>query len=270
MTTEEFTAQSAGLQKPATLYGDAPDLGNHTWDGSVLPTSVDWTTKGAVTPIKDQGQCGSCWAFSAVGALEGAMQLATGNLTSLAEQQFVDCPSHFALPPLMGCHGGAMSSAFEFAEKHSICTEASYPYQAKGGSCKSSSCTVGITKGKVLGYKGLAPIARIIPGTEKELMSAVAQQPVSVGVEAQTQLFQHYKSGVFSGDCGSAPLGLIDHGVLLVGYGTDPTGGDYWKIKNSWGSKWGDSGYVRIKRGDGTRYGQCHVLSSASYPVVAK
>jgi len=269
LTTAEFSSQNTGF-KPESLYGDASALGNHTWDGRDLPESVDWTTKGAVTPIKNQGKCGSCWAFSAVGAIEGAMQLATGNLTSLAEQQFVDCPSKFAFPPLLGCNGGAMSGAFGFAKKHAICTEASYPYTAKGGTCQASKCTVGVAKGKVLGYKGLAPLARIIPGTEKELMSAVAQQPVSVGIEAASTPFQHYKSGVFGGDCGSMPLGLIDHGVLLVGYGTDPAGGDYWKIKNSWGTTWGDAGYIRLKRGDEGKYGQCHVLSSASYPVVAK
>jgi len=271
LTPEEFATQNTGWAKPDALFGDVPHLGNHTWDGSDLPESIDWTTKGAVTPVKNQGQCGSCWAFSAVGALEGARQLKTGNLTSLAEQQFVDCPSKLNIPPLLGCNGGAMSGAFDFAKKHAICTEASYKYTAKGGSCKSSSCDIGIPQGKVMGYKGLAPLARIIPGTEKELMSAVAQQPVSVGIEAASAPFQHYKSGVFSGDCGSMPLGLIDHGVLLVGYGTDPAaGGNYWKIKNSWATTWGDSGYVRLKRGDEGKYGQCHILSSASYPIVSK
>ena len=293
LTPEEFATQNTGWAKPDALFGAVPNLGNHTWDGTDLPASVDWTTKGAVTPVKNQGQCGklllfallvvppysvtsflsagSCWAFSAVGALEGARQLQTSNLTSLAEQQFVDCPSKLNIPPLLGCHGGAMSGAFNFAKKHAICTEASYKYTAKGGSCESSSCDIGIPQGKVLGYKGLAPLARVIPGTEKQLMSAVAQQPVSVGIEAASSPFQHYKSGVFSGDCGSMPLGLIDHGVLLVGYGTDSAaGGDYWKIKNSWGTTWGDSGYVRLKRGGEGMYGQCHVLSSASYPVVSK
>jgi len=274
LTAEEFAKQNTGWAKPDALFGDVPNLGNHTWDGSELPESVDWTTKGAVTPIKNQGKCGSCWAFSAVGALEGAMQLKVGKLTSLAEQQFVDCPSKYSVPPLLGCKGGMMSAAFDFAKKNAICTEDSYKYTSgtttKRGSCKSSSCSVGIAKGKVIGYKGLAPLARIIPGTEKELMSALAQQPVSIGIEAASAPFQHYKSGVFSGDCGSMPLGLIDHGVLLVGYGTDPAGGDYWKIKNSWGTTWGDAGYIRIKRGDGSKYGQCHVLSSASYPIVSE
>lgn len=271
LTPEEFATQNTGWAKPDALFGDVPNLGNHTWDGTELPESVDWTTKGAVTPVKNQGQCGSCWAFSAVGALEGARQLKTGNLTSLSEQQFVDCPSKLNIPPLLGCNGGAMSGAFNFAKKHAICTEASYKYTAKGGSCQSSSCEIGIPQGKVLGYKGLSPLARVIPGTEKALMSAVAQQPVSVGIEAASKPFQHYKSGVFSGDCGSMPLGLIDHGVLLVGYGTDPAaGGDYWKIKNSWATTWGDSGYIRLKRGGEGIYGQCHVLSSASYPIVSK
>merc|ERR1712048_974852 len=162
-----------------------------------------------------------------------------------------------------------MSGAFYFAKSHAICTEASYPYQAKGGSCKADACTVGIPKGKMLGYKGLSSLARFLAGTEKELMSALAQQPVAVGIEADSALFQHYRSGVFSGSCGMRPLGLIDHGVLAVGFGTDPDGGDYWKIKNSWGTTWGDAGYIRLKRSNEGYYGECHVLSSASYPVIA-
>jgi len=274
LTTAEFVAQHTGSLKPAAAYGGVLDLGNHTWDGGELPASVDWTTKGAVTSVKNQDRpghpCGACWAFSAIAAMEGAMQLATGNLTSLSEQQFMDCPSKLNIF-MAGCQGGYVSGAFNFAKEHSICTDASYPYQAESGSCKSSTCTVGMAKGKLLGYKGLSLVPTVVGTTEKILMSAVAQQPVSVGIESDGQ-FQHYKTGVFAGDCGSMRLGRTNHDVLLVGYGYDPVGGVYWKLKNSWGPTWGDSGYIRIKRalGGGGRYGECHVLSQASYPVVSK
>lgn len=262
LTGDEFAAQHMGYRMPKDLYPEAPFLGNHTWNGEALPSSVDWTAKGAVTPVKNQGQCGSCWAFSTTGAIEGANQIANGNLVSLSEQQFVDCPHGF--PPTLGCKGGSMSAGFGYAHNAALCTEASYPYEAKDGSCRTSGCTIGLAKGKVSGYKGLAPISRIIPASENAMMSAVAQQPVSIALEADKDIFQHYKSGVLSGSCGSS----LDHGVLVVGYGTDSSAGDYWKVKNSWGSTYGESGYVRLARGKGAG-GECGLLLSPSYPVVS-
>merc|ERR1711862_107208 len=263
LTQKEFTSQYTGLKKPKDLYGDVPSLGNHTWDvDTPLADEIDWVSKGAVSPVKNQGQCGSCWAFSSVGALEGAMFIATGTLNQYSEQDFVDCDNDSS-----GCNGGSMDAAFTWAKSNDICTESSYPYQAVQGTCQASACTVGIPKGTVLGFKGLSTIARIVPGSEKELMSALMQQPVSVGIMANSDLFQNYQSGVLKGRCaGFSPLGQIDHGVLAVGYGTDGED-DYWRIKNSWGPDWGDRGFVRLARHVGI-YGECHVLSSASYPVV--
>merc|ERR1712087_719334 len=129
-------------------WGSLPKLGKHTYNGESLAASVDWTTKGAVTPVKNQGQCGSCWSFSTTGALEGAWEIASGNLVPLSEQQFVDCDKVDS-----GCNGGLMDNAFKFAEENAICTEKSYPYKAVGGSCKASSCTTGIPKGSVTGFK---------------------------------------------------------------------------------------------------------------------
>jgi len=261
LTGEEFAAQNMGYRKPTDLYLGAPFLGNHTWDGDELPSSIDWVAKGAVTPVKNQGQCGSCWAFSTTGSIEGANQIANGQLVSLSEQQFVDCPHGIQT---LGCNGGSMSAGFGYAKKAALCTEASYPYEAKNGACRTNGCTVGLAKGKVTGYKGLAPISRIVPASENTMMSAVAQQPVSIAIEADKDIFQHYKSGVLTGSCGSA----LDHGVLAVGYGTDSSGGDYWKVKNSWGTSYGESGFVRLARGKGTG-GECGLLLSPSYPVVS-
>merc|ERR1712087_565159 len=252
MTADEFGASHFGIAKPDASWGSLPNLGKHTYNGETLATSVDWTTKGAVTPVKNQGQCGSCWSFSTTGALEGAYEIASGNLVSLSEQQFVDCDKVDS-----GCSGGLMDNGFNFAKSNALCTEASYPYKAKGGSCAASSCTVGLAKGAVTGYKDVSA------DSESAMMSAVTQQPVSIAIEADKSVFQLYKSGVLQSTCGSQ----LDHGVLLVGYGTED-GKDYWKVKNSWGASWGDAGYVKLLRGKGGS-GECGLLKQASYPVVS-
>merc|ERR1712187_281355 len=166
-----------------------------------------------------------CWSFSTTGSLEGAWEIASGKLVSLSEQQFVDCDKQDS-----GCNGGLMDTAFTYAEKHALCTEGSYPYNAKGGTCKASSCTVGIAKGSVTGYKDVSS------DSEQAMMSALTQQPVSIAIEADKSVFQLYHSGVLQGLCGAS----LDHGVLAVGYGTED-GKDYWLVKNSWGTSWGSN-----------------------------
>merc|ERR1712050_585043 len=133
---------------PKNLWGALPNLGTDTYSGKALAASVDWTKQGAVTPVKNQGQCGSCWSFSTTGSLEGAWEIATGKLVSLSEQQFVDCDKEDS-----GCNGGLMDTAFRFAETHALCTEGNYAYKAKKGKCKASNCTIGIPKGGVVGFK---------------------------------------------------------------------------------------------------------------------
>lgn len=247
MTEDEFKASMLGFKKPES---DLPTVGVHKYSGADLPDSIDWVEKGAVTPVKNQGQCGSCWAFSTVGALEGRAQLAKNKLVSMSEQELVDCDKVDS-----GCSGGLMDNGFKYVEQNGLCTEDSYGYKAQVGSCASKSCTKTVQAGEVTGHKD-------VDASEEALAEAVAQGPVSVAVEADT-IFQFYHSGVMSSVCGAK----LDHGVLVVGYGED-NGTKYWKVKNSWGTSWGEGGYLRMKKGKGGK-GQCGILSGPpSYPVL--
>lgn len=253
-TPEEFGSGHLGLRAPASRrpWQGLPHLGTHRYSGADLPTAVDWVAKGAVTDPKNQQQCGSCWSFATTGALEGAWQIATSKLVSLSEQQLVDCSKG----DNQGCKGGSMDAAFAFLQNVSTCTEDSYPYTAKDGTCAQDSCTVGIPKGGVTGFKDVE--AKSL----EALMEAVAQGPVAVAIEADQQAFTLYQGGVLTQTCGNK----LDHGVLVVGYGTDD-GVDYWKVKNSWGASWGEEGYLRITRaipGDG----ECGIQDQPTYPVV--
>ena len=216
---------------------------------TTLPTSVDWTTQGAVTPVKDQGQCGSCWAFSATGSMESTWFLKNGSLVSLSEQQLVDCSS---AQGDQGCNGGLMDYAFQYVVSNKgISSEAAYPYTATGpNTCESKPLVAMIT-----GYKDVPP------GSEVALMTALTEQPVSVAVEADQDAFQFYSGGVLTAACGSQ----LDHGVLAVGYGTQG-GQDFYKVKNSWGTSWGEKGYILLGRG--SQYGsngQCGIQMDPSY-----
>jgi C1A family cysteine protease len=213
--------------------------------------SVDWRDHGAVTPVKDQGQCGSCWSFSATGAMEGAWALSSDTMVSLSEQQLVDCSSKYGN---MGCNGGLMDAAFEYVIDNGLSTEEEYPYTATSGTCSSTDTTDSVTFTSFVD----------VPGSdESQLKAAVALGPVSVAIEADQVGFQFYSSGVFSGSCGTN----LDHGVLVVGYGTD-SGQDYWIIKNSWAETWGDEGYIYLARNVDSVDGECGVAMMASYPIV--
>jgi len=253
LTFAEFRSTRLGLGLPANHapFKGLPYLGVHTRSNKTLPKSVDWRAKGGVVEVKNQARCGSCWAFSSTGALEGAWKIASGKLVSLSEQQLVDCSKEN-----QGCNGGLMDYAFTFEEHQPVCTEESYPYTGKQGTCKKG-CTAGIPMGGVVGYKDVAV------DEEGALEDAVAQQPVSVAIEADRPAFQLYHSGVLTARCGVN----LDHGVLAVGYGTED-GQDYWLVKNSWGPQWGLQGYVKLARGDKNGDGECGIQKQPSYPVV--
>jgi len=252
-TPEEFGRNHLGMTAPASkAWTGLPHLGTHRYSGQQLPTSVDWVEQGAVTEPKNQKQCGSCWSFATTGALEGAWKIATGNLVSLSEQQLVDCSKNGN----QGCKGGDMGLAFQYLENQSVCTEASYPYQAKEGACSQANCTVGIPSGGVQGYRD------VDAKSAEALMEALAQQPVAVAIEADQMAFQLYSSGILTKECGAK----LDHGVLAVGYGTE-NGVDYYKVKNSWGPGWGEQGYVRLTRAVPDD-GECGIQDGPTYPVV--
>jgi len=215
---------------------------------SAAPTSIDWRNSGAVTGVKDQGMCGSCWAFSTTGSVEGAWVIAGHPLVSLSEQQLVDCAT---AEGNMGCNGGLMDYAFQYIiDNKGICSEASYPYTGVDGTCKKT-CT------NVVTISGFTDVAS---GNEASLLNAVGTVgPVSIAIEADQSGFQFYSGGVFSGTCGTN----LDHGVLAVGYGTTGTQ-DYWIVKNSWGASWGESGYIRMIRNKN----QCGLTLAASYPRI--
>ncbi|XP_010279138.1 PREDICTED: histone-lysine N-methyltransferase SETD1B-like [Nelumbo nucifera] len=217
------------------------------------PRSLDWRKRGAVTPVKDQGFCGSGWSFSSTGAMEGINFIVTGDLISLSAQELVDCDKTSD-----GCDGGCMNCAFEWVMMNGgIEAESNYPYTGQDGNCN-------ITKEqtKVVAINGYEDVDQ----EESALLCAVVNQPVSVGIDGSTMDFQLYTGGIYDGDCSSNPDD-INHAVLIVGYGSQGDDEDYWIVKNSWGTSWGMEGYMYTRRNTGLEYGVCAINAMASYPI---
>ncbi|XP_077210033.1 cysteine protease XCP1-like [Tasmannia lanceolata] len=253
LSHEEFKAKYLGLEVDMLRRSDSSEGFRYRNAGN-LPKSVDWRKKGAVTPVKNQGQCGSCWAFSTVAAVEGINQIVTGNLTSLSEQELIDCDKEFN----SGCNGGLMDYAFSFIVSNGgLHSEEDYPYLMEEGTCEEKKKGLGVVT--ITGYEDVPQ------NDEESLLKALAHQPLSVAIEASGRDFQFYSGGVFDGHCGSE----LDHGVAAVGYGSTK-GVDYIIVKNSWGAKWGEKGYIRMKRNTGKAGGLCGINKMVSYPTKKK
>ena len=225
-----------------------------------LASSVNWIEKGGVTNVKDQGQCGSCWSFSTTGALEGAYYVKYGKLPVFSEQQLVDCDNFQHGGKDHGCNGGLMDNAFTWIKKNDgLCSEEAYPYVSgttrSAGACQTTCSNIENSK--------IASYVDVDKSSDDAMMAALNKQPVSIAIQADQKDFQLYKSGVFTGSCGTQ----LDHGVLTVGYGSE-NGADFYLVKNSWGTVWGYNGYIKLGRGSQYNHGQgqCGMLLQASYP----
>jgi len=246
LTSSEFNAIYKGLKVPKGYKHH----GRRIPAPLRAPASVDWRTKGAVTPIKNQEQCGSCWAFSTTGSVEACHFLAAKKLVSLSEQNLVDCST---AQGNQGCDGGLMTQAMDYIiSNKGIDTEGGYPYTAEDGTCSYSTSDIGATE---------AAYTNVQAGSESDLQNSVVKAPTSVAIDASQSSFQMYSSGVYNEPaCSSTQL---DHGVLAVGYGTD-SGTDYWLVKNSWGTDWGMNGYIEMSRNANN---QCGIATMATRPT---
>ncbi|XP_060553709.1 procathepsin L-like [Ruditapes philippinarum] len=253
MGVKEFVAVMNGYKHNATAVSRCGHyMTPNNIEVSDLPDTVDWRDKGYVTPIKNQGQCGSCWSFSATGSLEGQHFRKTQNLVSLSEKNLMDCSEREGNH---GCKGGLMDQAFAYViQNKGIDTEESYPYEPRDGLCRFKADNIGATEVSCMDIEH---------ESESDLQKAVAMEgPISVAIDAGHRSFQLYRSGVYKEPaCSSIRL---DHGVLAVGYGSE-SGQDYWLVKNSWGTTWGDRGYVMMARNDKN---MCGIATQASFPTV--
>lgn len=265
-TVQEFKAKMLGVRPNITsIRGGSTFTFMRLPTDVKLPDSVDWREKGAVTDVKNQGECGSCWAFSTTGSLEGQHFRATNKLVSLSEQQLVDCSKKY---DNQGCNGGLMDNAFKYVQENGgLDTEDSYPYHAKEGKCKFNKQTIGAT------CTGYVDVPSQDEAALKEAVATVG--PVSVAIDATEEKFMLYKDGIFVDDsCGNGE-DTLNHGVLVVGFGSNSTNNglfgresstpDYWIVKNSWGTGWGEGGYIRMAR---NKENMCGVATAASYPLV--
>jgi len=238
-TYDEFAAKMlTGFDASAVTSDPSVPVLEHK--GQPIPNDVDWRTQGAVSPIKNQGACGSCWAFGTTGALESANKIKTGNMVLLSEQQLVDCAGSSGN---QGCNGGLPSSAYNWIKANGICSAADYPYTARDGTCKKT-CKPAV---RISGFTNVGK-------TEAAHSAAVTQQPLSIGIDA-TQL-KNYKSGIFQGPCGTS----LNHAVLTIGFTSDS-----FILKNSWGTSFGEQGFFRFARNKNL----CGMLNVVNFPAIA-
>ena len=258
LSPEEFVRGVVGTAKISPRRAEPTADGTTATSvvAALLPPAVDWRANGAVTEVKNQAQCGSCWAFATTGAVEGVNAIYSGELVSLSEQELLDCDRENEF----GCEGGNIDFAFEWIVSNSgITTEADYAYLAVDEACDVETRD----RDHVVTIDGLRDVPA---GDETALQAALAEQPVAVAIQANQMEFQLYQGGVFDNPvCGSS----LDHGVLAVGYGKDEsTGALYWLVKNSWGPAWGEDGYIRIARNvPGRPDGLCGIALAATRPL---
>jgi C1A family cysteine protease len=252
MSTEEFATAYLGTRPSNVRAATTTDPTILQATTSTVPATIDWRAKNAVTPIKNQGYCGSCWSFSAVGAMEGLYAIKYGLLKTFSEQQLIDCSGSYGT---YACNGGVMTAAFKYTRDYGVELGTVYPYTGTKGTCK-------FDKTKVV-FKNIGWVS-VTANNNVQLAAAVATRPVSAAVQADASVFQFYKGGIIDGTaCGTS----LNHGILIVGYGSE-NGKDFWIIKNSWGTSWGEGGYVRIAKSNSTSSaGVCGIAMMASYPT---
>nr|BAH03396.1 cathepsin L-like cysteine peptidase [Taenia saginata] len=251
LESSEFSERFLGTRPGSRAAGKRGRIWKALASAADLPDTVDWRDKNLVTEVKNQGNCGSCWAFSSTGALEGAFAKKTGKLISLSEQQLVDCSLKNGND---GCNGGYMSYAFKYLEEHSIEPESAYPYRATDGPCRYNES---------LGVGTVTDIGDIPEGNETALMEAVATVgPISIAIDASSLGFMFYRHGIYKSHWCSSKF--LNHGVLAIGYGKQD-GKPYWLVKNSWGTRWGMKGYIMMAK---DYHNMCGVASLADFPYV--
>ncbi|MED6169133.1 hypothetical protein PIB30_018471 [Stylosanthes scabra] len=262
LTDEEFVASYTGAlhnEKAQPNINDDDDIkfGYQNMSLANIESNLDWRDKGAVNKIKQQGLCEACWAFSTVAAVEGLIKIKTGKLISLSEQQLVDCVE----PNRDGCSPYDKNKAYVYMQNNVVTTESNYPYNSQdSGTCNQQIVMNNNNEAiKIKGYE------MIPPNNEEELLKAVANQPVAVGIDGSEPAFKSYSGGIFTSDyCGKE----INHAVTIVGYGVENDCSKYWLIRNSWGEFWGEGGYMKLERDIDDPRGSCGIAMFPAYPVL--